>query len=38
VADDTRARIELAIADLGYVRGAASGPLAAHWRRNNFAG
>ena len=38
VADDTRARIELAIADLGYVRGAASGPLAAHWWRNNFAG
>jgi integrase len=38
VAEDTRARIALAIADLGYVRGAASGPLAAHWRRNNFAG
>jgi integrase len=37
VADDTRARIALAIADLRYVRGAASGPLAAHWRRNNIA-
>ena len=33
----TRARIEKAIADLGYVRGGAGGELAAHWRRNNFA-
>lgn len=33
----TRARITAAIADLGYIRGGASGELAAHWRRTNFA-
>ncbi|MFF3869121.1 LacI family DNA-binding transcriptional regulator [Micromonospora sp. NPDC001898] len=33
----TRSRIMTAIADLGYVRGGASGELAAHWRRTNFA-
>jgi integrase len=37
VPQDTRAKVELAIADLGYVRGAPTGDLAAHWRRNNFA-
>ncbi|GAB2722216.1 LacI family DNA-binding transcriptional regulator [Kitasatospora kifunensis] len=33
----TRARVAQAIADLGYVRNAASGEQAAHWRRNGFA-
>ncbi|WP_433078707.1 LacI family DNA-binding transcriptional regulator [Dactylosporangium sp. CA-052675] len=37
VADVTRRRVEQAIADLGYVRGAAGGELAPHWRRNGFA-
>jgi Bacterial regulatory proteins, lacI family len=37
VHEATRARIDKAIADLGYVRGGAGGELAAHWRRNNFA-
>jgi integrase len=37
VQEATRARIATAIADLGYVRGGASGELAAHWRRTNFA-
>ena len=37
VAEATRARVEMAMADLGYVRGAPAGGLAAHWRRNNFA-
>ncbi|MEZ0009159.1 hypothetical protein ABH930_000547 [Kitasatospora sp. GAS204A] len=36
VAEDTRARVEKAIADLGYVRNAASGERAAHWRRSGF--
>jgi integrase len=36
VAERTRARVEEAIADLGYVRGASSGEPAAHWRRNGF--
>jgi hypothetical protein len=33
----TRADVESAIAELGYVRGGPSGQLAAHWRRNGFA-
>lgn len=37
VAEPTHERIAKAIADLGYVRGGASGELAAHWRRSNFA-
>jgi hypothetical protein len=37
VAEATRAKVEIAMADLGYVRGAPAGGLAAHWRRNNFA-
>lgn len=37
VHEATRARIAMAIADLGYVRGGASGELSAHWRRTNFA-
>ncbi|GGM44002.1 hypothetical protein GCM10007977_052000 [Dactylosporangium sucinum] len=36
-ADATRARLEDAIADLGYVRGVVGGVLAPHWRRNGFA-
>lgn len=37
VSDATRAKVEAAAAELGYVRGAPTGDLAAHWRRNNFA-
>ena len=37
VAEATRLRVEKSIADLGYVRGGASGENAAHWRRNGFA-
>jgi integrase len=37
VSDSTRARVQAAIADLGYVRGVVSGALAPHWRRNGFA-
>jgi integrase len=37
VKESTRARIEAAIAELGYVRGAPAGMLAPHWRRNGFA-
>jgi hypothetical protein len=37
VAPSTRATVEAAIADLGYVRGAVTGALAPHWRRNGFA-
>jgi Bacterial regulatory proteins, lacI family len=37
VAESTRARVVTAIEDLGYVRGAQTGELAAHWRRNGFA-
>ncbi|MEU7875141.1 LacI family DNA-binding transcriptional regulator [Dactylosporangium sp. NPDC049140] len=33
----TRLRVEQAIADLGYVRGAVDGPTAPHWRRGGFA-
>lgn len=36
VAAATRARVEAAVADLGYVRSARPGELAAHWRRNGF--
>jgi len=37
VSEATRTKVELAIADLGYVRGTPSGDLSPHWRRNNFA-
>ena len=37
VAEGTRARVEKAIADHGYIRAWASGENAAHWRRNGFA-
>jgi integrase len=37
VLDSTRTKVETAMVDLGYVRGAPAGDLAAHWRRNNFA-
>jgi integrase len=37
VPEATRIKVEQAMADLGYVRGALGGTLAAHWRRNNFA-
>ncbi|MEU3772016.1 LacI family DNA-binding transcriptional regulator [Streptomyces sp. NPDC032472] len=37
VAEATRAVVEKAMADLGYVRAWASGENAAHWRRNGFA-
>jgi hypothetical protein len=37
VPEPTRIKVELAIADLGYVRGGSSGQPAAHWRRNGFA-
>jgi len=32
----TREKVEEALSTLGYVRGAASGELAAHWRRSGF--
>ncbi|RKR89542.1 phage integrase family protein [Micromonospora pisi] len=37
VTEPTRAKVMIAIADLGYVRGGPSGELAAHWRRTGFA-
>jgi integrase len=37
VAEPTRARVEAAVAELGYVRAGSSGETAAHWRRNGFA-
>ncbi|MFF5496299.1 LacI family DNA-binding transcriptional regulator [Streptomyces aquilus] len=37
VTEATRAKIEQAIADLGFVRGGAVPEHAAHWRRNGFA-
>ena len=37
VREDTRVRVEQAIADLGFVRGGATTEHAAHWRRNGFA-
>jgi integrase len=38
VLEATRTAVHRAIVDLGYVRGVPAGELAAHWRRNNFAG
>ncbi len=37
VAEATRARVEEAIADLGFVRGGTVSGHASHWRRNGFA-
>ncbi|GGY61129.1 LacI family DNA-binding transcriptional regulator [Streptomyces anulatus] len=37
VREETRIRVELAIAELGFVRGGATSAHAAHWRRNGFA-
>ncbi|AZK95549.1 MULTISPECIES: LacI family DNA-binding transcriptional regulator [Streptomyces] len=37
VTEATRARVEKAVADLGFVRGGAAPAPAAHWRRNGFA-
>ncbi|MDT5041613.1 MAG: hypothetical protein QOE51_2598 [Actinoplanes sp.] len=36
VSEVTRVRVMQAVADLGYVRGPATGELAAHWRRSGF--
>ncbi|MDI3420405.1 LacI family DNA-binding transcriptional regulator [Streptomyces luteolus] len=37
VREDTHARVELAITELGFVRGGTTSEYAAHWRRNGFA-
>ncbi|MFF0385391.1 LacI family DNA-binding transcriptional regulator [Streptomyces sp. NPDC004286] len=37
VHEDTRVRVELAVAELGFVRGGTASEQAAHWRRNGFA-
>jgi integrase len=37
VPEATRIKVELAIAELGYVRGEPASDPAAHWRRNGFA-
>jgi integrase len=37
VAEATRVRVELAVAELGFVRGGRLPETAAHWRRNGFA-
>ncbi|MEV0527088.1 LacI family DNA-binding transcriptional regulator [Streptomyces sp. NPDC050439] len=37
VAESTRIKVELAMAELGYVYGGPPGETAAHWRRNGFA-
>jgi integrase len=37
VAEPTRRKVLEVISDLGYMRNAASGELAAHWRRSGFA-
>jgi integrase len=37
VREDTRVRVELAVEELGFVRGGATSEHAAHWRRNGFA-
>jgi integrase len=37
VSEPTRAKVQTAMAELGYVRGVAAGTLAPHWRRNGFA-
>ncbi|PRH80033.1 LacI family transcriptional regulator [Streptomyces solincola] len=37
VREETRVRVELAVAELAFVRNAAPSQEAAHWRRNGFA-
>jgi site-specific recombinase XerD len=37
VPEATRVKVQLAVAELGYIRGGSSGEPAAHWRRNGFA-
>ncbi|MGP4115484.1 LacI family DNA-binding transcriptional regulator [Streptomyces sp. 4N509B] len=37
VREDTRVRVEQAVADLGFQRGGVTTEHAAHWRRNGFA-
>ena len=37
VAEETRVKVQAAIADLGFVRGEVSRETAGHWRRNGFA-
>jgi integrase len=37
VREATREKVEVAIAELGFLRGGAAGELAAHWRRSGFA-
>ncbi len=37
VREDTRSRVELAVAELNFVRGGIPTENAAHWRRNGFA-
>ncbi|MGX1512284.1 LacI family DNA-binding transcriptional regulator [Streptomyces collinus] len=37
VRETTRVRVELAVAELGFVRGGGTSDHAAHWRRNGFA-
>lgn len=37
VAESTQQKVQKAISELGYVRNAVSGELAAHWRRSGFA-
>lgn len=37
VREDTRVRVELAIAELGFARGGVMSEPAAHWRRSGFA-
>jgi integrase len=37
VTEATRVQVENAIVELGFIRGAANGETAAHWRRNGFA-
>ena len=36
ITEATRAKVERAAADLGYVRGCTSAEVSAHWRRNGF--
>jgi hypothetical protein len=37
VPEATRVKVELAVGELGYVRGRPTGELASHWRRTGFA-
>ncbi|NBE49881.1 tyrosine-type recombinase/integrase [Streptomyces boluensis] len=37
VREDTRVRVQIAIEELGFIRGGTTSENAAHWRRNGFA-